>query len=57
MTACLIRKDTILKKLICLVCGCKFNEDELEEPFGLSGMALGCPSCGSDDLGDYEDGE
>ena len=39
----------------CVVCGDIFDESELEEPFGLSGLSPGCPSCGSDDFLDVEE--
>lgn len=42
------------KKLYCLSCEKIYYESELQEPYGLSGMAPACPYCHSDEFMEVE---
>ena len=41
----------------CQTCGWVGTEDQLEEPYGLSGIEPGCPACGNNDFLDVEEKE
>jgi len=44
-------------KIYCNTCDTIINDDELEEPYGLSGMEPACPHCQGNDFSDIEEGE
>jgi len=43
-----------MMKFYCNTCGSVVDENELEEPYGLSGMEPACPYCQGSDFGDVE---
>lgn len=49
-----MEKENKTKQICCDTCGSVFNENELSEPYGLSGIEPACPFCGGKDLGEYE---